>query len=163
MSIYIRTIWGLYVLAADIVYVIVLPQLTSALFLPWTNVYGAITAFLTGAVMRLGAGESTLSLVPIIKYPGYDEVTGMQLYPFRAIAFVASMVSMVLVSWLVNRCFGNKYLQFTPWDTIQTAGEDTQTNVTALGDLKHCASASSYTRPRATISKLNKQNIDISE
>ena len=48
LSIFVRTVWGLFVLAADIVYVIVLPQLTSALFLPFTNAYGAVAAFVVG-------------------------------------------------------------------------------------------------------------------
>ena len=67
MSIYVRTVWGLFVLAADIVYVIVLPQLMSALFLKHTNAYGAVAAFLSGAVLRIGAGEPTIGLRAFIK------------------------------------------------------------------------------------------------
>ncbi|KAL8608172.1 hypothetical protein ACOMHN_016627 [Nucella lapillus] len=104
MSIFVRTVWGLFVLAADIAYVIVLPQLTSALFLHHTNAYGALAAFFAGAVLRIGAGEPMIDLPAFIKYPYYDEKNG-QVFPFRAIAFFASFVCLVVVSWLANLCF----------------------------------------------------------
>nr|KAG5689871.1 hypothetical protein BaRGS_002382 [Batillaria attramentaria] len=105
MSIYIQTVWGLFVLAADIVYVIVLPQLTSALFIRHTNAYGAVVAFVVGAILRIGAGEPYLNLKAFIKYPYYDEDSGEQVFPFRGIAFLASMLCLCLVSWLTNLCF----------------------------------------------------------
>lgn len=105
MSIYVRTVWGLFVLAADIVYVIVLPQLTSALFIRHTNAYGAFAAFFVGAVLRIGAGEPTIDLPAFIKYPYFDEERQEQVFPFRGIAFLASILCLVLVSWIVGLCF----------------------------------------------------------
>lgn len=110
MSIYIRTVWGLFVLAADIVYVIVLPQLTCALFVPSTNAYGALTAFLAGAILRIGAGETTLNLPAFIRYPLYDEGTGEQKFPFRLIAFAAAMFCHVVVSVVMATCFKRGWL-----------------------------------------------------
>lgn len=104
MAIYVRTVWGLFVLAADIVYVIVLPQLTSALFIRHTNAYGALAAFWVGAALRLGAGEPTIDLPAFIKYPYYDEESGQQVFPFRGLAFLASVFCLVTVSWLAGAC-----------------------------------------------------------
>lgn len=105
MAIFVRTVWGLFVLAADIVYVIVLPQLTSALFIRHTNAYGALAAFVAGVVLRVGAGEPTINLPAFIQYPYYEESSGKQVFPFRGIAFLASMFCLVTVSWLVAVCF----------------------------------------------------------
>ena len=122
MSIYVRTVWGLFVLAADIVYVIVLPQLTAALFLRrHTNAYGALAAFFVGAALRLGAGEPTLGLPALIRYPGYDQGSGGQTFPFRGVAFLASMLTLLAVSWLAGVCFRKAVLP--PGCDVLGAGE----------------------------------------
>ncbi|XP_025113579.1 high affinity choline transporter 1-like [Pomacea canaliculata] len=118
MSIYIRTVWGLFVLAADIVYVIVLPQLTCALFVPSTNAYGALTAFLAGAILRIGAGETTLNLPAFIRYPLYDEGTGEQKFPFRLVAFAAAMLCHVVVSVMMATCFKRGWLP-AAWNRLR--------------------------------------------
>jgi len=41
MAIYIKSIYGLFVLCADFVYVVLFPQLTLVLYVPWINTYGA--------------------------------------------------------------------------------------------------------------------------
>ncbi|ESO93740.1 hypothetical protein LOTGIDRAFT_104920 [Lottia gigantea] len=105
ISLYVDTIWGLFVLAADIVFVIVLPQLTCSLFFSDLNGYGAVMAFIAGVVLRIGAGESTLGLSPFIYYPLYDYERGEQGFPFRVLAFVASTVTLVLVSYLFRLIF----------------------------------------------------------
>ena len=103
LSMYVQTVWGLFILAADIVFVIVLPQLTAALFIPSSNSYGAFTAFFVGAILRFLAGENTLHLPAIMKYPYYDYENGLQVFPFRTFAFLASVISLVIVSWLTGK------------------------------------------------------------
>ena len=49
-------------MAADIIFVIMLPQLVCVLFFSFSNTYGAFAGFFTGLVLRIGAGESYLSL-----------------------------------------------------------------------------------------------------
>ncbi|XP_076454747.1 high-affinity choline transporter 1-like [Babylonia areolata] len=123
MAILVRTVWGLFVLAADVVYVIVLPQLTSALFLRHTNGYGALVAFFAGAALRIGAGEPTVDLPALIRYPYYDEESGSQRMPFRAVAFVASLLCLVGVSWAANVCFRRHVLPAC-CDVLGGRGED---------------------------------------
>ncbi|XP_050416213.2 high affinity choline transporter 1 [Patella vulgata] len=105
MSIYVDTIWGLFVLAADIVFVIVLPQLTCSLFLSKTNGYGAILAFFAGTVLRLGAGEQSLNFQPFIFYPYYDYETNEQLFPYRVFAFVISTFVLIVFSYIMRSVF----------------------------------------------------------
>ena len=92
----------MFILAADIVFVIVLPQLVCAVFLKWTNIYGSVTGLVLGTLLRLGAGEPSISLEPFITYPIYNQEYG-QLFPFRTFAFVSSLVCVVVVSLCTKR------------------------------------------------------------
>lgn len=103
----VQTIFGMFVMAADIVFVNVLPQLTCALFVKPSNAYGALTGYLLGLVLRIGAGEYYLSLPAFIKYPFYNEEAGEQLFPFRTFLFLLSLFSIVVVSLLTNWLFAH--------------------------------------------------------
>ena len=54
MAIYITSIYGLFVLCADFVYVILFPQLTLVLFVPWINTYGAAAGKVTSICLSQG-------------------------------------------------------------------------------------------------------------
>ncbi|XP_048776089.2 high-affinity choline transporter 1-like [Ostrea edulis] len=97
VSLFVPIVYGLFILAADVVFVIVLPQLFCAVFITRSNVYGAITGFLVGTVLRMGAGESLLDWQPFIKYPFYSVDAGQQ-FPFRTFAMIISLVTIVMVS-----------------------------------------------------------------
>ncbi|XP_050416030.1 high-affinity choline transporter 1 isoform X2 [Patella vulgata] len=101
ISLSVPILYGLFILAADVVFVIVLPQLTCAIFLQRTNTYGAIGGFLAGFILRVGAGEPNFQLPAFIFYPKYDPELG-QLFPFRTFAMVCSFVTIVIVSELVQ-------------------------------------------------------------
>jgi high affinity choline transporter 7 len=101
VSIFVPIVYGLFILAADVVFVIVLPQLFCAVFIKRTNVYGAITGFLLGSVLRMGAGEALLDWQPFIEYPFYSVDSGQQ-FPFRTFAMVVSLVTIVTVSLLAD-------------------------------------------------------------
>ncbi|KAK7105750.1 high-affinity choline transporter 1-like [Littorina saxatilis] len=102
ISLAIPVIYGIFILAADIVYVIVLPQLTYSIFLPHRGSgFGAVAGFLVGAVMRLGAGEPTVGLQPFIHYSTWNPEFG-QSFPFRTTAMLCSGATIVLVSEIVR-------------------------------------------------------------
>ncbi|XP_060081442.1 high affinity choline transporter 1-like [Ylistrum balloti] len=101
VSLLVPGVYGLFILAADVVFVIVLPQLICAVFLKWTNRYGAVTGYFTGTLLRLGAGESSIDLEPFIFYPAYEDLVG-QNFPFRTFAMVTSLLVIVIVSVLTN-------------------------------------------------------------
>lgn len=109
ISLSVSVIYGLFILAADIVFVIILPQLTYALFLPERgNMLGAIAGFFVGAVLRFGAGEPTLGLQPFILYSNWDPVHG-QSFPFRTVAMLSSALTIIIISELVRGLRGRMF------------------------------------------------------
>ncbi|XP_056013471.1 high-affinity choline transporter 1-like isoform X2 [Ostrea edulis] len=128
VALFVPIVYGLFVLAADIVFVLVLPQLFCAVFIMRTNAYGAITGFLVGTVLRMGAGESLLNWQPFIEYPFYSVDAGQQ-FPFRTFAVIISLIIIVLVSFLADLV--KKYLCQKSQDiyTVSTPGDGiTQTH-----------------------------------
>ena len=101
ISIQVPIVYGLFILAADVVFVIVFPQLICAVFFKWTNSYGAVMGYIVGVVLRVGAGEPMINLPSFIFYPDYDEDSG-QNFPFRTFAMVTSMLCSVVISIVTN-------------------------------------------------------------
>ena len=103
ISIFVPIVYGLFILAADTVFVIVFPQLVCVLFFPWTNSYGAVCGYIVGVVLRVGAGEYYLNLDPFIFYPFYNE--NGQVFPFRTFAMIMSFICILVVSMVSNIIF----------------------------------------------------------
>jgi len=83
MGIMIDSIYELWFLCGDLVYVILFPQLVSVIYLNWTNTYGSLAGYTVGLLFRLLGGENAVRLSATIHYPGYvppqnytDPVTG---------------------------------------------------------------------------------------
>jgi len=83
MGIMIDSIYELWYLCGDLVYVILFPQLVSVIYLSWTNTYGSLAGYIIGLLFRLLGGENAVRLSATIHYPGYvppqnytDPVTG---------------------------------------------------------------------------------------
>lgn len=108
-SILVPSLYGLFILAADIVFVIVFPQLICVVFLKFTNSYGSLTGYFVGLILRLGAGEFQLKLSPFWKYPFFSETDG-QLFPFRTFSMLCSLITIVVVSLATRRFFTNAVL-----------------------------------------------------
>lgn len=62
------------------------------------NTYGSLSAYIVAFVVRLSGGEPLLGLPPLIRYPGYDEEGLRQLFPFRTMAMLLSLITLVGVS-----------------------------------------------------------------
>lgn len=52
-----------------------------------------------GSVHSTVRGEVILGLPALIHYPGYDEETQTQLFPFRTMAMLISLITLIFVSW----------------------------------------------------------------
>ncbi|BHF82712.1 hypothetical protein SprV_0802585100 [Sparganum proliferum] len=98
MGILVKSIYGLWSLCSDLVYVILFPQLVSVLFLPFSNTYGSLAGFVVGLALRLTAGEPIFRMAALIKYPFYDELTGTQRAPIKTISMLGSFAASTLVS-----------------------------------------------------------------
>jgi len=87
-------------MCSDLVYVILFPQLLMVVhFKKHCNTYGSLSAYIVALAIRLSGGEAILGLAPLIKYPGYDEETKEQMFPFRTMAMLLSLVTLISVSW----------------------------------------------------------------
>lgn len=71
MGIMINSIYELWFLCGDLVYVILFPQLVSVIYLESTNTYGSLAGYVIGILLRLLGGENAIGLPAAIKYPGY--------------------------------------------------------------------------------------------
>lgn len=104
-----HSVYALWVICSDLVYVILFPQLTCVLFCPFANRYGALAGYAIGLVLRLIGGETSLGLPALVHYPFYDEVNKIQLFPFKTLASLCNLVAILVVSLITNRFIGRKY------------------------------------------------------
>lgn len=106
MALTVHSIYGLWYLSSDLVFVILFPQLVCVVYYKkTTNTYGSLAAYIVGLSLRALGGEAIIGLPPIIKYPFYDADRGGQLFPFRTLAMVSSAFTIVGVSRLTIHLF----------------------------------------------------------
>ena len=112
VAIFVDSIYGLWYLCSDLVYVILFPQLLCVVHLQKANVYGSITGLVMGIIFRLTGGEPLLGLPPAIKYPWWYEDDGViyQNFPFKTMAMLISLICIVIVSLITHACFINGVL-----------------------------------------------------
>lgn len=96
------SVYVLWLLCSDLVYVVLFPQLVMVLFSRHANARGAAAGAVVGLVLRLGGGEPLLGLPATLPYPMHDPEIGI-LFPFRTFAMLMSLVTI----WLVSRLTEN--------------------------------------------------------
>ena len=109
----VTSVYSLWVLCSDFVYCLLFPQLVTALFDKKANKIGSMAGFAIGVILRFGGGEASLGLPILIDYPMIED--GAVLFPFRTLAMVSSLLTIIFVSRLTQK-----------WDTakILVIGED---------------------------------------
>ena len=105
MAIMVDSIYMLWYLCSDLVYVILFPQLVSVVYLKGTNTYGSLGGFLIGWFFRLMGGEKSMNIPAVIKYPWYDEASSTQLFPFKTLCMLLSFSSIILISYPLKYLF----------------------------------------------------------
>ncbi|XP_015792948.1 high-affinity choline transporter 1 isoform X1 [Tetranychus urticae] len=110
MALYVKSIYGLWYLSSDIVYVVLFPQLVCVVYFKrHCNTYGSLAAYVLGFLLRALGGEKTIGIPPLIKYPFYSESDG-QLFPFRTFAMLTSFGTLLGVSTLTKHLFEKNIL-----------------------------------------------------
>lgn len=104
LALSISSIYYLFLLCADLVYVMLFPQLLCVLFVPKTNSYGSFIAYVLGLLFRVLGGEPGLGLFPVIEYP-WMASDGTQQFPFRTFAMLISVFSLLVFSFLARLLF----------------------------------------------------------
>ena len=94
----VSSIYELWFLCADFVYIIIFPQLVCVIYAEDTNTYGSLAGYIVGLFFRLGGGEPSMHLDPIIKYPWYVEEDQFQLFPFKTFSMLLSLGTIIGVS-----------------------------------------------------------------
>lgn len=93
-------------MCSDLVYVILFPQLLMVVhFKDYCNTYGSLAAYIVAFFVRLSGGEPLMHLDAFIHYPGWDEENQRQLFPFRTVAMLLSLVTLASVSWWTKWVF----------------------------------------------------------
>ncbi|HVU87323.1 MAG TPA: sodium:solute symporter family protein [Pirellulales bacterium] len=111
MALDAQSVAALWFFTADLVFVLLFPQLLCALFDPRANRAGSVVAFVISLVLRLGSGIPEFGLPAFIPYaelssrvtgqdPGewYDLATGQSVFPARVLAAVVGLIVLPLVS-----------------------------------------------------------------
>ncbi|CAG2164248.1 unnamed protein product [Oppiella nova] len=105
MALTVKSIYGLWYLSSDLVYVILFPQLVCVVhYKERCNTYGSLSAYFVGFFLRALGGEAIMGLPPVIKYPFYDPELG-QLFPFRTFSMLMSFITLLGVSALSKWLF----------------------------------------------------------
>ena len=105
----IKSVYALWFLCSDFVFVILFPQLFCVVYFTGCNTYGSLAGYVIGFLLRILGGEAVLSIPPIIKYPMYSEEHG-QLFPFRTFAMCISFITILGVSYPLRYAFMNGWI-----------------------------------------------------
>ncbi|MFB5661781.1 sodium:solute symporter family protein [Alteribacillus sp. HJP-4] len=97
----VGSVYTLWYLASDLVYCILFPQLTMALFYKNANFYGSLAGFAIAVFLRLGGGEPAIGLPHFLPYPMFED--GLVLFPFRTLAMAAAFITIFIVSELTKK------------------------------------------------------------
>jgi len=98
----VKSIYALWTLCSDLVFVILFPQLVGAVHIEKVNTYGSAAAYIVALVLRCGGGEELIGLKPFISFPWMDETTKEQFFPFRTLTMCISFFTLVSVSYLFD-------------------------------------------------------------
>lgn len=101
LALNITSVYALWVLASDFVFVLLFPQLVTALFDKKANSWGSAAGFVVSLVLRLGGGDPILNLPIWLPYPMIEH--GEVLFPFRTLAMISGMITIVVVSRLTQK------------------------------------------------------------
>lgn len=115
LALTVGSVQALWFFCADLIFVLLFPQLVMALYDPRANRLGSVVAFAGSLVLRLGGGEPILGLPAFLPYPEwfqglltgspsewYDS-NGALLFPFRTLAAAAGLLLLPVVSRLTGR------------------------------------------------------------
>jgi solute carrier family 5 (high affinity choline transporter), member 7 len=96
LALQVKSVYELWFLSSDFVYAILFPQLVTALFDKKANIYGSVAGFAVSLILRIGGGDATLGIPTMIPYPMIEN--GMVLFPFRTLAMLSGLMTIIVVS-----------------------------------------------------------------
>nr|XP_054933888.1 high-affinity choline transporter 1-like [Dermacentor andersoni] len=132
MALSVNSVFALWTLCSDIVYVLLFPQLLCVFYFKETNAYGSvlgellwplryrnnryfwdknkvyellnITAFFVSGVFRCLCGEPSMNVPVVVRLPLYDPQFG-QRFPFRLLSMALGLTTLLLGSYAADTLF----------------------------------------------------------
>lgn len=99
LALSVQSVYALWYLCADLVYVILFPQLVVVLYCKSANRIGAISGAAVSLALRLGGGEPIFGIPVWMPYPLTADDQSSTNFPFRTTAMLAGLVTI----WIVSR------------------------------------------------------------
>ncbi|KAL1440706.1 hypothetical protein MTO96_009255 [Rhipicephalus appendiculatus] len=98
MALSVNSVFDLWTLCSDIVYVLLFPQLLCVFYFKETNAYGSVLAFIVGGVFRCLCGEPSMNVPVVVRLPLYDPDAG-QRFPFRLLCMALGLCTLLIGSF----------------------------------------------------------------
>jgi len=102
IGILVSSIYVLWYLCSDLVYVILFPQLLCVVYVPHTNTYGSLSAYIIGFIFRILIGEPSLSIPALVHFGRY--------IPPKTLCMLISLSTTLLVSLIAKILFEKRIL-----------------------------------------------------
>jgi high affinity choline transporter 7 len=101
LAIQVRSVASLWILCSDLIYCVLFPVLVVALFDKKANRYGVLAGMGVAFFLRIGGGEPAFGLPHFLPYPMFED--GIVLFPFRTLAMVSGLLTILLISRLTQK------------------------------------------------------------
>ncbi|MCB0631818.1 MAG: sodium:solute symporter family protein [Saprospiraceae bacterium] len=101
LALQVQSVYELWFLCSDFVYCLLFPALACALFDKKANTIGVIAGFTLAFILRFGGGDATLGIPILLPYPMIED--GIVLFPYRTLAMVTGLITIIVVSRLTQR------------------------------------------------------------
>ncbi|KAG8586959.1 hypothetical protein GDO81_005521 [Engystomops pustulosus] len=108
MALLAKSVYGLWYLSSDLVYIVIFPQLLCVLFIKGTNTYGSVMGYILGLFLRISGGEPYLHLQALICYGDcYLDRNNiyLQRFPFKTLSMLVSFLTNIAISYLAKYLF----------------------------------------------------------
>ncbi|XP_072270064.1 high affinity choline transporter 1 [Pyxicephalus adspersus] len=108
MALLAKSVYGLWYLSSDLVYIVIFPQLLCVLFIKATNTYGSVAGYVFGLFLRISGGEPYLHLQALFCYGDcYLDKNNiiLQRFPFKTLSMLVSFLANISISYFAKYLF----------------------------------------------------------
>jgi high affinity choline transporter 7 len=113
LALSVQSVYALWYLCADLVYVVLFPQLVMVLYSRRSNGFGALSGAIVSVMMRLGGGEPILGIPTWMPYP-WPTAEGGTDFPFRTFSMLCGLATIWIISWATRTRRLDRWKDATP-------------------------------------------------